>query len=319
MQDRNYDFFKYRKVTSGVSILLVVMSAVFFGVLGLNYGIDFKGGSMIMIKDNKAAVVGDYRELLNSMNLGDFNITEVFDPAKSLGSSSEKTFLIRIEQSEGDLAAQSEVISDVRELINKTFNEALFLQADSVGATVSGELVQKGIISIVLAVCAVLIYVWLRFEWQFAIGAIAALIHDVLITIGIFSVLRLEFNLAIIAALLTIIGYSLNDTVVVFDRVRENLRKNSKSLLDVVLNNSVNETLSRTIRTSVTTLLALTALFIFGGDVLRGFVSALIMGVVVGSYSSVFIASRILLILGVKSDRNNVGSKAATQFSNIDA
>ena len=193
------------------------------------------------------------------------------------------------------------------------------MQADSVGAKVSGELVQKGIISIVLAVCAVLIYVWLRFEWQFAIGAIAALIHDVLITIGIFSVLSLEFNLAIIAALLTIIGYSLNDTVVVFDRVRENLRKNSKSLLEVVLNNSVNETLSRTIRTSVTTLLALTALFVFGGDVLRGFVSALIIGVVVGSYSSVFIASRILLILGVKRDWSNVGSKAGTQFSNIDA
>mgnify|MGYP001160146755 FL=1 len=319
MQDQNYDFFKYRKVTSGLSIALVVMSALFFGVLGLNYGIDFKGGSMIMVKDNKTAVVGDYRGLLNSMNLGDFNITEVFDPARPLGNSSEKTFLIRIEQSEGDPAAQSKVISNVRELINKKFNEAVFLQADSVGAKVSGELVQQGIISIVLAVCAVLIYVWLRFEWQFAIGAIAALIHDVLITIGIFSVLRLEFNLAIIAALLTIIGYSLNDTVVVFDRVRENLRKNSKSLLEVILNNSVNETLSRTIRTSVTTLLALTALFIFGGDVLRGFVSALIIGVVVGSYSSVFIASRILLILGVKRDWSNVGSKAGTQFSNIDA
>ena len=203
--------------------------------------------------------------------------------------------------------------------ISEAFEDSSFLQADSVGAKVSAELVRSGVISILLAVFAVLIYVWLRFEWQFAVGAIAALIHDIMITIGLFCFLRLEFNLAIIAALLTIIGYSLNDTVVVYDRVRENLKKNTKSTLENLLNLSVNETLSRTIRTSVTTLLALLALYVFGGDVLRGFVSALIMGVIIGSYSSVFIASKILMILGVKRDWSKVGSKAGTQFSNIDA
>ena len=319
MHSQNYNFFKYVKITSGFSIVMLIFSVLFFGIIGLNYGIDFKGGSMIMVKDKENSSIRGYRQLLNSMNLGDFNITEVFDPAKSLGQVKEKIFLIRVEQVEGNQLAESSVIEKIRVSIEKEFKEAVFLQADSVGAKVSGELVQRGVISIILAVLAVLIYVWLRFEWQFAIGAIAALIHDVLITIGIFSVLRLEFNLAIIAALLTIIGYSLNDTVVVFDRVRENLKKNSKALLEDVLNNSVNETLSRTIRTSVTTLLALISLFIFGGDVLRGFVSALIIGVVVGSYSSVFIASRIILALGVKRDWTKVGSKAGTQFSNIDA
>ncbi len=319
MHSQHYNFFKYVKITSGFSIVILIFSVLFFGIIGLNYGIDFKGGSMIMVKDQNSSSIRGYRQLLNSMNLGDFNITEVFDPVKSLGQAEEKIFLIRVEQIEGNESAESSVVGKIRAAINKEFKEAVFLQADSVGAKVSGELVQKGVISIMLAVFAVLIYVWLRFEWQFAIGAIAALIHDVLITIGIFCVLRLEFNLAIIAALLTIIGYSLNDTVVVFDRVRENLKKNSKALLEEILNNSVNETLSRTIRTSVTTLLALISLFIFGGDVLRGFVSALIIGVVVGSYSSVFIASRIILVLGVKRDWTKVGSKAGTQFSNIDA
>ena len=319
MHGAKYDFFKYSKFTSGASLLALLFSCIFFALYGLNYGIDFKGGSMLMVKDKSTSTVASYRAVLSDMKLGDFNITELFDPSKAVNENNEKVFLIRIEQVNEEPSAQSDLISRVRLEISKAFEDSSFLQADSVGAKVSAELVRSGVISILLAVFAVLIYVWLRFEWQFALGAIAALIHDVMITIGLFSLLRLEFNLAIIAALLTIIGYSLNDTVVVYDRVRENLKKNTKSTLENLLNLSVNETLSRTIRTSVTTLLALLALYVFGGDVLRGFVSALIMGVIIGSYSSVFIASKILMILGVKRDWSKVGSKAGTQFSNIDA
>ena len=319
MYGSNYDFFKYSKFTSGASLLALLCSCIFFALYGLNYGIDFKGGSMLMVKDKNTSTVASYRAVLSDMKLGDFNITELFDPSKAVNENNEKVFLIRIEQVNEEPSAQSDLISRVRLEISKAFEDSSFLQADSVGAKVSAELVRSGVISILLAVFAVLIYVWLRFEWQFAVGAIAALIHDIMITIGLFSFLRLEFNLAIIAALLTIIGYSLNDTVVVYDRVRENLKKNTKSTLENLLNLSVNETLSRTIRTSVTTLLALLALYVFGGDVLRGFVSALIMGVLIGSYSSVFIASKILMILGVKRDWSKVGSKAGTQFSNIDA
>ena len=319
MRGSKYDFFKYSKFTSGASLLALLCSCIFFVLYGLNYGIDFKGGSMLMVKDKSTSTVASYRATLSDMKLGDFNITELFDPSKAVNENNEKVFLIRIEQVNEEPSAQSDLISRVRLEISKAFEDSSFLQADSVGAKVSAELVRSGIISILLAVFVVLIYVWLRFEWQFAVGAIAALVHDIMITIGLFSFLRLEFNLAIIAALLTIIGYSLNDTVVVYDRVRENLKKNTKSTLENLLNLSVNETLSRTIRTSVTTLLALIALYVFGGDVLRGFVSALIMGVIIGSYSSVFIASKILMVLGVKRDWSKVGSKAGTQFSNIDA
>ena len=172
----------------------------------------------------------------------------------------------------------------------------------------------------ILAISAVLFYIWLRFEWQFSVGAVAALVHDVVLTIGIFSILQIKFDLAIIAALLTIVGYSLNDTVVVFDRVRENLRKYKKKPMNEVLNLSINETLSRTVMTSVTTLIALISLFVLGGDVIRGFVFAMIWGVIVGTYSSVFIASNILLRLGVKRDWDKVDDgRAGTQFANIDA
>ena len=319
MQPVRFDFFRFTMLTSGISLLTILLSILVFIFLGLNYGIDFKGGSMILVKDKSSATVGSYRSTLSNLELGDFNITEVFDPEAALVETDYKVFLIRIEKTEGDDAAQSRIVSKVRTALMSDFSNLIFLQVDSVGAKVSSELIRAGILSVILAVCAVLIYVWLRFEWQFALGAIAALVHDVVITIGIFSLFNLEFNLAIIAALLTIVGYSLNDTVVVFDRVRENLKKNSKSQLREILNVSVNETLSRTIRTSITTLLALVALFIFGGEVLRGFITALIIGVIIGSYSSVFIASRVLLTLGVKRDWSNIGSKAGTQFSDIDA
>jgi len=194
-----------------------------------------------------------------------------------------------------------------------------FDSVESVGPKVSGELITSAILSVALAIGAVLIYIWLRFEWQFALGAVAALIHDVVLTIGIFSVVQIKFDLAIIAALLTIVGYSLNDTVVVFDRVRENLRKFKKLSLAEVLNLSINETLSRTVMTSVTTLLALISLFVLGGDVIRGFVFAMIWGVVIGTYSSVFVASSILLYLGVKRDWSKPDNTAGNQFANVDA
>ena len=194
-----------------------------------------------------------------------------------------------------------------------------FPLVDSVGPKVSGELIQAAIIAVLLAIAAVLFYIWLRFEWQFSVGAVAALVHDVLLTIGVFSLLQIKFDLAIIAALLTIVGYSLNDTVVVFDRVRENLRKFKKEPLRELLNLSINETLSRTVMTSVTTLIALVSLFVLGGDVIRGFVFAMIWGVIVGTYSSVFVASIILLRLGVKRDWSKKGGAPGTQFANIDA
>jgi preprotein translocase SecF subunit len=194
-----------------------------------------------------------------------------------------------------------------------------FPSIESVGPKVSGELIRTAVIAVIAAIFAVLFYIWLRFEWQFSVGAVAALIHDIVLTIGIFSLLQIKFDLAIIAALLTIVGYSLNDTVVVFDRVRENLRKYKKMELQKVLNLSINETLSRTVMTSVTTLLALISLFVLGGDVIRGFVFAMIWGVIVGTYSSVFIASNILLRLGVKRDWSKPSAGAGTQFSGIDA
>ena len=194
-----------------------------------------------------------------------------------------------------------------------------FPSVESVGPKVSGELIKTAALAVVLAIGAVLIYIWLRFEWQFALGAVAALVHDVILTIGVFAALQIKFDLAIIAALLTIVGYSLNDTVVVFDRVRENLRKYKKKPLAEVLNVSINETLSRTVMTSVTTLLALISLFVLGGDVIRGFVFAMIWGVIVGTYSSVFVASSILLYLGVKRDWSKIDPKASGQYANIDA
>ncbi|MCL4123924.1 UNVERIFIED_CONTAM: hypothetical protein GTU68_062733 [Idotea baltica] len=194
-----------------------------------------------------------------------------------------------------------------------------FPQIDSVGPQVSGELVKTAVIAVLLSVGAVLFYIWLRFEWQFSLGAVAALVHDIVLTIGVFSFFQMSFDLNIIAALLTIVGYSLNDTVVVFDRVRENLRKYKKRPLKEVLNLSINETLSRTVMTSVTTLIALISLFVLGGDVIHGFVFAMIWGVIVGTYSSVFVASAVLLRLGVKRDWDKQDGAAGTQFANIDA
>ena len=312
-KETSIDFFSRWKVWLGLSALLMVLAFGSYMIQGLNFGIDFRGGTTIRTESTQPVDVGAYREALASLELGDVAITEVFDP--TFGPD-QNVAQIRIQAQEGQESVASSVVSDVADALSAVDPglKLPFPSVESVGPKVSGELIQTAIIAVLLAIGAVLIYIWLRFEWQFALGAVAALVHDVILTIGIFSEFQIKFDLAIIAALLTIVGYSLNDTVVVFDRVRENLRKYKKRPLSEVLNLSINETLSRTVMTSVTTLLALISLFVLGGDVIRGFVFAMIWGVIVGTYSSIFVASAILLYLGVKRDWSKPDANAGTQF-----
>ena len=274
-----------------------------------------RGGTTIRTDASIPIEVSTYRSALSKLDLVDVSITEVFDPTKP----DQNVAQIRIEQQENEGSATVKTVKAVQAALLTIDSKMTFPSIESVGPKVSGELIRTAVIAVIAAIFAVLFYIWLRFEWQFSVGAVAALIHDIVLTIGIFSLLQIKFDLAIIAALLTIVGYSLNDTVVVFDRVRENLRKYKKMELQKVLNLSINETLSRTVMTSVTTLLALISLFVLGGDVIRGFVFAMIWGVIVGTYSSVFIASNILLRLGVKRDWSKPSAGAGTQFSGIDA
>jgi preprotein translocase subunit SecF len=311
-----FDFFKRWKLWFGISAAMMVIAFVSFLLQGLNYGIDFKGGTTIRTESALAIDVGVYRAAIDPLGLGDVTITEVFDP--TFGAD-QNVAMIRIQAQDGAEAASPAVIESVRAALQAMVPDIQFVSVESVGPKVSGELIQTAIIAVVLAIVAVLIYIWMRFEWQFAVGAVVALIHDVILTIGIFSELQIRFDLAIIAALLTIVGYSLNDTVVVFDRVRENLRKYKQMPLAEVLNLSINETMSRTLMTSVTTLIALLALFALGGDVIRGFVFAMIWGVIVGTYSSIFVASAILLYLGVKRDWSKPTDTTGNQFANVDA
>ncbi|MCA8884520.1 MAG: protein translocase subunit SecF [Rhodobacteraceae bacterium] len=316
--DTNWDFFRYWKLTFGASMLAVVMSAVVFAVIGLNYGIDFRGGTTIRTESPMPVDVAAYRDAIAPLGLGDVAITEVFDPSFS---DTQNVAQIRIESQteEGDAVAAVATIDAVEAALKTVDPGITFPSVESVGPKVSGELVQTAVLAVTLAIGAVLFYIWLRFEWQFSVGAVVALIHDVLVTIGIFSLLQIKFDLAIIAALLTIVGYSLNDTVVVFDRARENLIRFKTKPLKEVLNLSINETLSRTVMTSLTTLIALVSLFVLGGDVIRGFVFAMIWGILIGTYSSVFVASTVLLYLGVKRDWSKPDAKAGTQFADIDA
>jgi len=309
-KDTNWDFFSQSKVWLGISALLLVGSLVSFLMQGLNFGIDFRGGTTIRTESAQSIDVAAYRQALSGLQLGDVTISEVFDPSFD---EDQKVAMIRIQAKEGQEAVSAKTTNAALSVLQGVAPAIEFVSVESVGPKVSGELIQKAVIAVFLAIAAVLVYIWLRFEWQFAVGAVAALIHDVLLTIGVFSIVQIKFDLAIIAALLTIVGYSLNDTVVVFDRVRENLRKYKKKPLQEVLNLSINETLSRTVMTSVTTLLALIALFILGGDVIRGFVFAMIWGVIVGTYSSVFVASSTLLRLGVKRDWSKPNAEAGTQ------
>ena len=312
-QSKEIEFFSFSNLLSYISLGAILVSITLFFILGLNYGIDFRGGTMFMVSSSEKIKVSDVRNTLSGSNLGDVSISQATNPLETLSAgtltSTDNIFIIKVEKTEGQ-----NIETKVKALLLNKVPDIKFLQIESVGSKVSSELVRNGMLAVLFAVISVLVYIWLRFEWQFALGAVFALIHDVILTIGVFSILRYEFNLSIIAALLTIIGYSLNDTVVVFDRVRENLR-NFKSLpLLKVLNMSINNTLSRTIMTSVTTLLALFALYFLGGDVIRGFTFAMIWGVLVGTYSSIFVAAKILLILDVKRNWDEKDSKAGTQF-----
>lgn len=298
-EETSIDFFKRFKITFGLSAVVMAGALVVFVAQGLNFGIDFRGGTTIRTQSETAVDVGAYRAALDPLALGDVTITEVFDPNFD---ENQHVAMVRIEAQEGEESASATMIEEVRAALQTVDPTLTTPGVESVGPKVSGELIKTAVYAVVAAIAAVLFYIWLRFEWQFALGAVAALVHDVAITIGIFALFQIPFDLSIIAALLTIVGYSLNDTVVVFDRVRENLRKYKKLELAGVLNMSINETLARTIMTSGTTLVALIALLVLGGDVIRGFVFAMTLGVIVGTWSSVFVASNILLWFGVKRD-----------------
>ena len=307
----NWDFFQHSRLTFGASLTAMVASVLLFLIIGLNYGIDFRGGTTIRTQSTQPVDVRAYRQAIQPLGLGDISITEVFDPTFE---ADQNVAMIRIEAQEGDESVSADTVLAVEAALQAIDPAMAFPSVESVGPKVSGELVVTAVVAVLLAIAAVLVYIWLRFEWQFSLGAVAALVHDVILTIGIFSVLQIQFDLAIIAALLTIVGYSLNDTVVVFDRVRENLIKFRKKPMEDVLNLSINETLSRTVMTSGTTLLALIALLVLGGDVIRGFVFAMTWGVIVGTYSSVFVASNILLHLGTKRDWSKPDANQGNQF-----
>mgnify|MGYP001422994904 FL=1 len=287
-------FLSLRKPAFILSLTLIICSVLIYSFKGLNFGIDFRGGTLIEVETSESENLSNLRSILNNLELGDIQVQEF---------GSAKNILIRVEQQVGGDQIQQNVVNIVKTALNTSLSSDVnFRRTEVVGPKVSSELIKAGVIAIVVAVFAMLVYIWFRFEWQFSLGAVIALIHDVLLTLGIFSLLQLEFNLSIIAAILTIVGYSMNDTVVVYDRVRENLRKYRKKEIIDLLNISINETLSRTIMTSVTTLLALLSLYIFGGSVIKGFTFAMIWGVLVGTYSSIFIAAPLLNYLKVKRD-----------------
>jgi len=280
--DNKFNFSSKFRVANIFSLILFVTSVLFILFKGLNYGIDFKGGTLIELRASSTGA-SEIRTALNKMDLGDVNV-------KNFGQ--EGDYLIKVEQKEND---GNKIIPQIKENLSENLKtEINFRRVENVGQKVSSELLQSGIIAISLSLAAMLFYIWIRFEWQFSIGSIIALFHDVVITLGIFSVLSLEINLSIIAAVLTIVGYSMNDTVVIYDRIRENLNKFNRLNIKEIADLSINDTLARTIITSVTTLLALLSIFILGGEILKGFSFAMILGVVIGTYSSIFVASPML-------------------------
>ncbi len=280
---RNINFVSKFKKANFISIIIFVLSIILISFKGLNYGIDFKGGTLIELRTEKSIDISLIRETLRTMNLGDVNV-------KKFGKKGD--YLIKVEQKNSN---NSSLIPEIKKTLTDNLNTVVdFRRVENVGPKVSSELLQSSVIAITLALAAMLFYIWVRFEWQFSVGSIIALFHDVTITLGIFSLLSLEINLSIIAAVLTIVGYSMNDTVVIYDRIRENLFKYNKISISDIANLSINETLARTIITSVTTLLALFSIYILGGEILRGFSFAMILGVIIGTYSSIFVASPIL-------------------------
>lgn len=312
----SFDFFRFQWITFGGSMLLMVLAFVAWAVMGLNFGIDFKGGTTIRTESAQPVDVGAYRAALEGLPLGDVAITEVFDP--TFGPE-QNVAMVRIAALDATEAVTPETIAAVEAALRTIDPAMTFPSVESVGPKVSGELVWGSIIAVALTSLGVLAYIWMRFEWQFALGAVLALLHDVFITIGIFALFQIKFDLTIVAALLTILGYSINDTVVVFDRLRENLQKYKAMPLRDVMNLSVNETLSRTLMTSVTTLIAVGIMMVFGGDVIRGFCFAIFVGIVFGTYSSVYVAKNIVLMIGLDRSEKPKNKGTPDEFANVDA
>ena len=300
MEGNQINFNKYFKKFNIFSISFVIISIFLLFFKGLNYGVDFKGGTLIELRATDDQItISQLRQSFLNMNLGDVSV-------KEFGKNND--FLIKFEKKESN---NSNLIGEIKQDLTKSIGPGFnFRRVENVGPKVSAELLKSGIMAIALALVSMLLYIWIRFEWQFSLGAFFALFHDVILTLGVFSLLSFEINLSIVAAVLTIVGYSMNDTVVIFDRVRENLRKFSDIKIFDLTNTSINETLSRTIITSVTTLLALVSIYIFGGEILKGFSFAMILGVIFGTYSSIYIANPVLILLNVtqktilKEDKN---------------
>ena len=284
----NIQFNKFYKKFNILSSLLIILSLILLIFKGLNYGVDFKGGTLIELRtDTNSSNISNIRDSFNQMNLGDVSV-------KNFGNDND--FIVKFEKQNSN---DSNFIENIKTKLSSSIGYVDFRRVENVGPKVSAELLKSGIIAIALSLAAMLLYIWIRFEWQFSLGAIVALFHDVIITLGVFSLFSLEINLSIVAAVLTIVGYSMNDTVVIFDRVRENLRKYADIKIYELTNISINETLSRTLITSITTLLALLSIFFFGGEILKGFSLAMILGVIFGTYSSIYIANPILVALNV--------------------
>ena len=284
----NIQFNKFYKQFNIVSLILVIASLILLLFKGLNYGVDFKGGTLIEIRANQgSSKISIIRDSFNQMNLGDVSV-------KNFGN--ETDYIVKFEKQNSN---DPKFINNIKTKLSNSIGNVEFRRVENVGPKVSAELLKSGVLAIALSLAAMLLYIWIRFEWQFSLGAIMALFHDVIITLGIFSLFSLEINLSIVAAVLTIVGYSMNDTVVIFDRVRENLKKYADIKIFELTNISINETLSRTIITSITTLLALLSIYLFGGEILKGFSLAMILGVIFGTYSSIYIANPILVMLKV--------------------
>jgi preprotein translocase SecF subunit len=294
LYDRKYNFLKYKKSFMFISLIFFVLSIFLFYVKGLNLGVDFKGGTVIEMKFDQPNNSEEIRKSLLKIDLGDVKVKEF---------GSNKEFLATIEQK----GKNNDFVNSIKNQLEKDLNIKIdFRRVEVVGSKVSKELTIDGIYSVIIALTLMLIYIWFRFEWQFSLGSIIALVHDVIITIGVFSLIGYEFNLSIVAAILTIVGYSMNDTVIIYDRIREFLKKDDKQDIIELINDSINSTLSRTLKTSGTTLLALISIYFFGGEILKGFSFALIWGIIIGTYSSIFIASPILIYFNVKRNWEEV-------------
>ena len=294
LYDKHYNFLKFKNVFMSISLALFVISIIFFFTKGLNLGVDFKGGTVIEMKFEQTNNSENIRKSLLKINLGDVKVKEF---------GSDKDFLATIEQK----GKNNDFVASIKNHLEKDLNKKVdFRRVEVVGSKISKELTRDGIYSVILALILMLVYIWFRFEWQFSLGSIIALVHDVVITIGAFSLIGYEFNLSIVAAILTIVGYSMNDTVIIYDRIREFLKKDDKKELSELINDSINSTLSRTLKTSGTTLLALISIYFFGGEILKGFSFALIWGILIGTYSSIFVASPILIYFKVKRNWEEV-------------